>query len=56
MSKELPTRVLRYDGRVPDPKPPACLECATPLPEEKFDDGYCDEVCARLAMMKRIRP
>ncbi len=53
--KQLPARVLRYDGRVDNPQPPSCLECKTPLPEEKFDVGYCDEICARTAMMKRTQ-
>lgn len=53
-NKPIPDRVLRYDGRVENPKPPSCLDCGTPLEIEKFDDGYCDEVCERLALMKRI--
>lgn len=53
-NKPIPDRVLRYDGRVDNPQPPACLECKTVLQIEQFDAGYCDEVCERLALMKRI--
>lgn len=56
--KPLPARVLRYDGRVDpdfDDGKVKCLECAQPLEPEQFDAGYCDEICARTAMMKRTK-
>lgn len=56
--KQLPARVLRYDGVTEDSKAGAvrCMDCGTILRLEKFDDGYCDEICARTAMMKRNKP
>lgn len=55
--KPLPARVLRYDGKTPDSEAGAvrCMECRTILKPEQFDDGYCDEICARTAMMKRTK-
>lgn len=54
-NKPIPDRVLRYDGHTHKGAVPRCLDCRTPLEIEKFDDGYCDEICARTAMMKRKR-
>ena len=51
--RELPARVLRYDGHTHKGAVPLCLDCRKPLEPEQFDDGYCDEICARTAMMKR---
>lgn len=53
--KQLPARVLRYDGVTEDSKAGAarCLECKAALKPEQIDTGYCDEICARSAMMKR---
>lgn len=53
--KPLPARVLRYDGHTHAGAKPLCLECRTPLDPEQFDAGYCDEICARTALMKRTK-
>ncbi len=53
IDKPLPARVLRYDGHTHKGAVPRCLDCKTALKPEQFDAGYCDEICARSAMMKR---